>query len=297
MDIPGSNLKNIFYLRTIEDSEQVKEAMRTAKNVVVIGGGFIGCELASSFTKKGLKTTIIEVGNKILGRVFDADTAMWVQNHFEKKGVKILTDTVPKQFIEKNGRVVGIETKSGDKMEADFVVVGIGLLPNVESAKNAGLKTDNGIWCDEYLQTSDLDVYAAGDAANFYSSIFKKQMRLEHYDLAIKQGKTAGANMAGKCEPLVDLPYFFSFMFDIRIEVYGDMGKYDSVVVRGRPEEDHFVKMYLLDGVVNAVMLVNSREDVSSIKKLILSRHKLNDFALLKDQSSPLGEVLAKEIL
>ncbi len=271
--------------------------MQTAKNVLVIGGGFIGCELASSFAKKGLKTTIIEVGSKILGRVFDEDTAVWVQNYFEKKGIRILTGTVPSKIIEKNGRAVGVESKSGEILEADFVIVGIGISPNVELAKNAGLKVDNGIWCDEYLQTSDLDVYAAGDVANFYSPVFKRQMRLEHYDLTIRQGKTAGANMTGRCEPLVDLPYFFSFMFDIRIEVYGDMGKYDNVVVRGRPEEGHFVKLYLLDGVVNAVMLVNSREDAGAIKKLILSRHKLSDFALLKDQSTPLGQMLAKEIL
>ncbi len=292
LDIPGSNLKNVFYLRTIEDSEAVKEAMQTAKNVVVIGGGFIGCELASSFTKKGIKTTIIEVGSKILGRVFDEETAVWVQNYFEKKGVKILTNTIPKQFIENDGKVVAIETQSGDKIKADFIAVGIGISPNVELAKNAGLGTDNGIWCNEYLQTSVPDMYAAGDVANFYSPVFGKQLRLEHYDLAIKQGKTAGTNMTGKLESLTELPYFFSFMFDIRIEVYGDMGKYDRVVVRGKPEEGHFVKMYLLDGVVNAVMLVNSKEDANSVKKLIMSRLRFDDWSVLKDESAKLDEIV-----
>ncbi len=288
MSIPGSNLKNVFYLRTIEDSEAVKQAMQIAKNAVVIGGGFIGCELASSFTKKGIKTTIVEAGNKILGRVFDEDTARWVQNYFEKNGVTILTSVMPKQFIEDNGRVVAVETQSGDKLDADFVAVGIGISPNVELAKNAGLRTDNGIWCDEYLQTSSPDIYAAGDVADFYSPIFKKQMRLEHYDLAIRQGKIAGANMAGRRESLTDLPYFFSFVFDIRIEVYGDMGKYDKVVVRGRPEEGHFVKMYLLDSIINAVMLVNSKEDTNSIKKLITSRVKFDDWSMLQNKSTKL---------
>lgn len=293
IDIPGSKLKNVFYLRTIEDGEAIKEAMQTAKNAVIIGGGFIGCELASSFTKKGIKTAIIEVGNKILGRVFDEDTAVWVQNHFEKNGVKILTGTIPKQFIEKDGRVVAVETKSGDRLEADFVAVGIGISPNVELAKNSGLRTDNGIWCNEYLQTSIPDIYAAGDVANFFSPVFKKQLRLEHYDLAIRQGKTAGVNMTGKLEQFTDLPYFFSFMFDIRIEVYGDMGKYDKVIVRGKPEEGRFVKMYLLEGVVNAVMLVNSREDVNSVKKLITSRIKFDDWSVLSDESTKISEMMA----
>ncbi len=293
LDIPGSNLKNVFYLHTIEDSEALKYSMKSAKNAVVIGGGFIGCELASSFTKKGIKTIIIEVGNKILGRVFDEDTALWVQNYFENKGVKILTNTMPKQFIENDGRVVAVEIQSGEKIEADFVAVGIGISPNVDLAKNAGLRTDNGIWCNEYLQTSMPDIYAAGDVANFYSPVFAKQLRLEHYDLAIKQGKVAGENMAGRHEPLTDLPYFFSFMFDIRIEVYGDMGKYDKVIVRGRPEEGHFVKLYLLDDVVNAIMLVNSREDVNSVKKLITSRRRFNDWTVLKDESTKLDEMVA----
>lgn len=293
IDIPGSNLKNVFYLRTIEDGEAVKQAMQTAKNAIVIGGGFIGCELASSFTKKGIKTTIIEAGSKILGRVFDEDTSIWVQNHFEKRGVTILTDTIPKLFIGENGRVVAVEIKSGGRLEADFVAVGIGISPNVELAMNSGLRTDNGIWCNEYLQTSVPEIYAAGDVANFFSPVFKKQLRLEHYDLAIRQGRTAGANMTGESGQFTDLPYFFSFMFDIRIEVYGDMGKYDRVVVRGKPEEGGFVKMYLLNGVVNAVMLVNSREDINSVKKLITSRVKFDDWSVLSDESTMISDIVA----
>ncbi|MGI0045604.1 MAG: NAD(P)/FAD-dependent oxidoreductase [Nitrosotalea sp.] len=292
LDIPGSNLKNVFYLRTIEDSDAIKEAMQTAKKAVVIGGGFIGCELAASFTKKGISTTIIEVGNKILGRVFDEETSLWLHDYFEKKGVKILASTIPKQFIEKDGKVVAVETQSGNKIEADFVAVGIGILPNVELAKNAGLKVDNGIWCNEYLQTPVPDVYVAGDVANFYSPIFGRHMRLEHYDLAIRHGKIAGANMAGQLEPMTDLPYFFSFMFDIRIGVYGDMGKYDTVIVRGNTDEGHFMKMYLFDGVVNAVMLVNSKEDLNSVKRLITKRIRFDDIFVLKDETVTLGEIV-----
>ena len=158
---------------------------------------------------------------------------------------------------------------------------------------NSGLRTDNGIWCNEYLQTSVPEIYAAGDVANFFSPVFKKQLRLEHYDLAIRQGRTAGANMTGESGQFTDLPYFFSFMFDIRIEVYGDMGKYDRVVVRGKPEEGGFVKMYLLNGVVNAVMLVNSREDINSVKKLITSRVKFDDWSVLSDESTMISDIVA----
>lgn len=293
IDIPGSGLKNVHYLRTIEDGEKVRQAMQTAKNAVVIGGGFIGCELASSFARQGITATIIEAGDKILGRVFDKETANWVQNYFEKKGVKVLTSTIPERFVEKDGRVVAVETRSGNRVEADFVVVGIGVSPNIELAKSAGLRTENGIWCDEHLQTSSPNIYAAGDVACFYSPVFRKQLRLEHYDLAIKQGRTAGANMAGRLEPFMEIPYFFSFMFDIRIEVYGDMGSYDRIIVRGRQDEGRFVKMYLQDGTVNAVMVVNCREDVNSIKKLITSRARFENLSVLGNESKKISEMIA----
>lgn len=123
-----------------------------------------------------------------MGRIFDEGTSMWVQNHFEKSGVTILTGTMLERFIEKNGRVVEVETKSGDRLEADFVAVGIGTSPNVDLAKNSGLRTDNGIWCNEYLQTSAPEIYAVGDVANFFSHVFKSIPGLSRLALVTRGG-------------------------------------------------------------------------------------------------------------
>lgn len=284
LSIPGSDLKGVHYLRTMDDAEDIMKAMQEHKKAVVIGGGFIGCELASTFSKKNINTTIIEVASKILGRVFDESTAVWLEKYLENKGVKILTKTVPKQIIGRDGKVVTVEIESGEQIPADFVVIGIGISPNTELAKNAGLKVDNGIVVDEHLETSVPGIYAASDVANFYSHIFGKHLRLEHYDLAIRHGMLAGENMAGGSQVFNELPYFFSFMFDIRIEVYGDMSKYDKVIVRGTPTKNgNITKFYLDDGIVNAVMMITRKEDVESIKRLIRSRKKITPESLANE--------------
>lgn len=166
------------------------------------------------------------------------------------------------------------------------MIIGIGILPNAEIAQNAGLQVDNGIIVNEHMQTSHPDVYSASDVARFFSPIFGRYLRLEHYDLAVKQGKIAGSNMVGKFLAFDDLPYFFSFVFDLRINVYGDMSKYDKVLVRGKPSEcGNFTKFYIHEGIINAAMIVNRNEDVNSIKGLIRSREKLSDPTVLSDES------------
>ena len=294
LSIRGAELDGIFYLRTIDDAEAVEEAMQQSKNAVVIGGGFIGCELASTFAKKGISTTIIEVGPKILGRAFDSDTASWIESYFERKGVKIMTKTTPVELEGSNGKVMGVKLQSGEVIPADLVVIGIGINPSVELARDAGLQVDNGIIVNEYMQTSHPDIYAASDVARFYSTVFGRHMRLEHYDLAVKQGRLAGENMTGKFKPFEEIPYFFSFMFDIRIEAYGDLSRYDRVITRGSPDGNgNFTKFYLDNGTVNAVMTVTRREDAESIKQLIRSRKQINDPAMLSKESVKIEAMIA----
>ncbi|MDC8452721.1 MAG: NAD(P)/FAD-dependent oxidoreductase [Candidatus Nitrosotalea sp.] len=290
LSIPGSDLKGVFYLRTIDDADEIIKVMQESKNVVIIGGGFIGCELASSFTKKNISSTIIELGPKILGRVFDQDTARWLDDYFARKGVKIMTNTTPTEIVGKKGKTSGVKLQSGQIIPADFLVIGIGIIPSTDLAKDAGLEVDNGIVVNQYLQTSNPDIYAASDVARFYSPVFRRYMRLEHYDLAVKQGRLAGENMTGKSKQFEELPYFFSFMFDVRIEAYGDMSKYNNVVTKGNPiENGGFTKFYLDDGVINAVMMVTRKENVEYIKQLIYSRKKINDPSILTKDEQKIG--------
>lgn len=293
LSIPGSDLKGVFYLRTIDDADEILNAMKESKSAVVIGGGFIGCELASTFTKKGISVTIIEAGPKILGRVFDSDSASWIESYFERKKVTIMKKITPVELEGNNGKVTGVKLQSGQVIPADFVVIGIGINPNVDLAKEAGLQVDNGIMVNEYMQTSHHDIYAAGDVARFYSPLFGRHMRLEHYDLAVKQGRLAGENMAGQSKPLEELPYFFSFMFDIRIEAYGDLSKYDTVITRGNPTGNgNFTKFYLDNGTVNAVMMVTRKENVENIKQLIRLRKKIDDPISLSTEASKIEAVI-----
>lgn len=276
LDIRDSELNGVFYLRTIDDAESIMHTIERSRTAVVIGGGFIGCELAATFSKRGIVTTIIEAGPKILGRAFDSDTAGWIESYLERRGVKIMTKTTPAEIVGSNGKVTGVKLQSGQVIPADFVVIGIGIVPNVELAVDAGLQVDNGIIVNEYLQTSHPDIYAASDVARFYSPVFGRYMRLEHYDLAVRQGRLAGENMTGRSKPFDELPYFFSFMFAIRIEAYGDLSKYDTVITRGNPSENgNFTKFYLDNGIVNAAVMVTRKEDVEAIKHLICLRKKI----------------------
>lgn len=195
--IPGSDLDRIYYLRTIEDCRRLKEATSSFRSVAIIGGGFIGCELAAAFRSKGLDTTIIEMGPYLLNMAIDEESGKWLGEYFTKRGVKVLVDSSAARFLGENQRATGVETKNGEIVKADFIVVGVGIIPNTKLAEDGGLKVDKGIVTNEFLETSAQDIYAAGDVARFYSPIFGRQIRLEHYDVAVNHGNVAGANMAG----------------------------------------------------------------------------------------------------
>jgi NADPH-dependent 2,4-dienoyl-CoA reductase/sulfur reductase-like enzyme len=293
INLPGAELKRIHYLRTIEDCEALKAEMSSSRKAVVIGGGFIGCELAAAFSAHGLDTTIIEVAPTLLSVALDPETAEWIGGYFTKKGVKVMTNCTADAFVGEAGNASGVETKSGT-IPADFVAVGVGIAPNTELAEKAGLKTDKGIVVNEFLETETGDIFAAGDVARFYSPLFKHHMRLEHYDVAVKHGKTAGANMAGERRSFSDLPYFFSFMFEMNINVYGDMSARERTIRRGSlTSEKGFFQFYLAgDRVVAFLSMNKGRDEINLAKRIILSGKLISDSALLSVESRSLETFL-----
>ena len=297
--IPGGDLPGIYYLRTIDDSEAIRAAMSKSRRAVVIGGGFIGCEIAAACAQKGLDTTIIEVGPSLLNLPIDAETAQWITGYFTERGVHVLTNEAAARFIEENGRAVGVETKTGKEVLGDFVAVGTGVAPNVELAQEAGLAVDNGIIVNEQLKVDNKGVYAAGDIARFYSPVFAKHLRLEHYDVAVKHGQVAGANMAGGQERFTELPYFFSFMFKLRTEVWGDATQRDLVVRRGPLQltgKGGFAQFYLSQGRIQAYLSVNRPfKENEAAKTLILSQQTMEDSSVLSNESVDL-ETLANSL-
>ena len=278
LPIPGGDLAGVYYLRDIEDSEALKHAVRGARRAVVIGGGFIGCELATAFAKLGLDTTVIELTPAVLSLVVDAETSMFVQSFLQQQGVAVRTDTGAARFIGTDGRVTGVETSDGKTLDTDFVAVGVGIAPNTDLAAEAGLPVNNGVMVNEYLEAAE-GVFAAGDMANYSSPILGRQLRVEHYDVALQHGRVAGANMTGERQSYGELPYFFSFMGDLRLNVIGDMGRREQCVRRGELSlEPGFLQGYFADGLLQAVLSVNLNGDLlQAARERIASRQPVAD--------------------
>jgi 3-phenylpropionate/trans-cinnamate dioxygenase ferredoxin reductase subunit len=257
LPIPGDDLAGIYYLRNLEDTEAMQQAIQTSRRVVVIGGGFIGCELATAFAKLGLHATVVELTPAVLSLVIDAETSAFVQSYLQQQGVTVRTHTSAVRFIGEQGQVRAVATNSGDELDADFVAVGVGIAPNTELAADAGLVVDNGVVVNEYLEAAD-GIYAAGDIARYYSPTLARHLRVEHYDVALQHGRIAGMNMTGERQAYTELPYFFSFMGDLHINVVGDMGRRSLCVRRGDLSLDPgFVQFYFADGLLQAVLTIN----------------------------------------
>jgi 3-phenylpropionate/trans-cinnamate dioxygenase ferredoxin reductase component len=287
LELPGSDLSGIYYLRTLHDCDVIKKAASASRRMVIVGGGFIGCELAATLTRRGLKVTLIELAPRLLSAAIDEETSHWVQEYHSKKGVSILMGTKTVGFRGNDGRVAGVELEGGKIVPADFVVVGVGIIPNTELAEKAGLKVDRGIVVDDHLRTGADGVYAAGDVARFYSPIFKKYLRVEHVDVAQKQGGVAGMNMVGQEKSFDELPYFFSNQFDLEINAFGDLSQHTAVVRRGQlGSKEGFIQFYFDGNVLNGILSVNANwNEIERAKTLILNREGFAEPSAFSDES------------
>jgi 3-phenylpropionate/trans-cinnamate dioxygenase ferredoxin reductase component len=291
--IPGGDLPGIYYLRTIDDSDAIKDAITRGKRAVIVGGGFIGCEVAAACVQKGLEATVVEMGPYLLNMAFDEPTGRWVTGYLEAKGIQARLDDKVARFVSKDGRFGGVETTSGEVVHGDFAAVGVGIALNDELAQASGLKVEHGIVVDDHLRSSAETIFAAGDVARFYSPIFNKYLRLEHYDVAVRQGKVAGANMAGAGLAFAEVPYFFSDMFDLKIHAYGDLSDHDRTVLRGRIEvtaEGGFVELFFKQNRLVAFLGVNRKiKEERAAQKVIAERKTFDDPESLADPTKDLA--------
>jgi 3-phenylpropionate/trans-cinnamate dioxygenase ferredoxin reductase component len=287
LEVPGSELEGVHYLRTLKDSESLRRAASHAKRAVIIGGGFIGCEVAATLMGRGVRVTLVELAPRLLSAAIDEETSHWIQEYHSKRGVKVITGVAANRFLGMEGRVTGVELKDGEVIPADFVVVGVGIVPNTALAEASGLKVDRGIVVDEHLRTSAEGIYAAGDVARFYSPIYKKYMRVEHVDVAQKEGAVAGLNMTGQEKAFDELPYFFSNQFDLEINAFGDLSQHTSIVRRGSLNaKTGFIQFYFDGQVLNGILSVNADwKEIERAKGLIESRRAFTDPSILSDES------------
>ncbi len=260
---------NVIYYRNFQDYQHLRALTENGERFVVIGGSFIGSELAAALTIVGKKVTMIFPEDGISENIFPRDLSHFINDYYREKGVELVTGESAAS-IQKEGDRITVRTGSGRAFEADGVVAGIGIRPNLDLAKEAGLKVDNGIIVNERLETSVPDIYAAGDAANFFHAALEKRTRVEHEDNAVQMGKVAGRNMAGGSEAYTHAPMFYSDLFDLGYEAVGDMSSKLKTVEDW--QEEPFKKgvvYYMDDGRVRGVLLWNVWEKVDDARALI----------------------------
>lgn len=294
LSIPGADLpEGVHYLRTLPDALAIAARAQKGHKAVIIGAGFIGLEVSASLTQLGVHTTVIEAREHIWPRFVDHSLAERVQNYCARKGVIFRTgDTVVELLRRDDGLVARL--KSGDSLACDFVAIGVGIVPNVTLGQQAGLTIQNGIVVNEYLTTSDPDIYAAGDVANYFDPLFGKQRRVEHWGHAEYCGQLAAQNMAGAHTPYDLLTYVWSDIFDLHLEFAGDESEHDQIVIRTLDEQSFFV-FYLKQHALRAYFAVNgSAKDFPTLQRLIRSKRDLSGKeSHLQDPAASLKSLLA----
>ncbi len=279
LPIPGNDLDGIFYYRYLADYERLRAEVAEGKSAVVVGGGFIGSEMAAALTMNGVQVTMIFPEPYLVQRVFPEGLGRALQERYKEKGVVFVSGDKPAAF-SRSGTKYHVRTEGGEQIEADLIVVGIGIEPNTDLAARAGLKVEDGIVVNKYLQTSQPDIYAAGDNARFPYLALDRQMRVEHWDNAEDQGEWAGHNMAGADEPFDHMPYFFSDLFEFGYEAVGQVDARLETFADWQEENDTGVIYYLNDGRVRGVMLCNVWGKVDAARELIRKGEKRSPASL-----------------
>jgi NAD(P)H-nitrite reductase large subunit len=272
--------EGVIYYRTVEDYQKLRDLCERGSEFIVIGGGFIGSEIAAALAMNDKQVTMIFPENGIGARVYPQALSEYLNKYYQEKGITILTsDTV--QSIRMAGNKKILTTKNGNEISADGIVAGLGIQLNTDLAAQAGLKVDNGILVDEMLCTSNPDIYAAGDIANFYSIILDKRMRVEHEDNANVMGDLAGRNMAGQSEPYNHQPFFYSDLFDLGYEAVGELDASLDIIEDWKEPFRKGVIYYLRDKRVRGVLLWNTWDQVETATRLIAEKAEYSRATLL----------------
>jgi NADPH-dependent 2,4-dienoyl-CoA reductase/sulfur reductase-like enzyme len=259
-NVPGAELAGIHYLRSLDDSRGIRDAKADAKQAVVIGAGFIGMEVAAVLASGGLDVTLAFPEERVWSRFFAPEMSEFFENYYEKRGVKLRSGAMVTEFEGEDGRVSGVYAED-DVIPADLVVAGIGVKPVTGFLDGSGINVDNGVLVNEYLATNMEGVRAAGDVANYHDVVFDKRRRVEHWDNAVEQGKLAGRLLAGKEEPFIHVPYFFSDVFDLSYEFWGDTEATDRVEYRGNVSTGKFSAWWLRNGIVRAAFVMDRPDE------------------------------------
>ena len=286
--VDGVGLDGVYYLRSINDVNAIRERLGNSKRLVIVGAGYIGLEVAAVTRQLGLDVTVIEMADRVMSRVVSKQVSSFYQAEHLANGVHLKLSTSLKAFHGEN-ELTAVETTDGLMIETDCAIVGAGILPNTGLAEAAGLVVDNGIVVDDRCRTSDANVYAAGDCTSHPNSVYGRRVRLESVHNALEQAKTAAANACGEDHSYSQVPWFWSDQYDLKLQIAGLSDGYDETLIRGNPDERSFACVYLREGRMIAVDAINAPRDFMQAKQLIASaakpdRRKLADTeTMLKD--------------
>lgn len=295
LPISDSDLENVFTLRTIEDSQGIQEAGGEGKHALIMGGSFIGSEVASSLTQRGTRVTMVFPESGLLARIVPEELSKFLVEVYHQEGVTVMPGVVCEK-LEGEGKVARAMLDNGETLDVDLVVMGVGITLNTQLAQQAGLELgqDEAVIVDEYLRSSDPNIYCAGDIAAWPDPTFGERLRVEHWDVARRQGRRAGRNMAGEEEAYGALPYFFSDMFDVSFEVWGNLVSWDRTVMRGSPEEGSVAYYYFDEGkMVGVFAMGRPSSERSPMQDLVKARPAYDDVAdTLRDEGVELETLL-----
>src|SRR5689334_8446392 len=290
--VEGAENEGIHYLRAFGNADAIRADAEDAEHVVLIGGSYIGCEVAASLTAQGTKCTIVAMEDVALSRTFGEDAGRWFQGRLEEHGVTFHGGETLSAF-EGDGRVKAVVTESGLAVECDTVIVGAGVRPDAMLAQRAGIEVGDGVVCDSKLKTSVPGIYAAGDCCSYESVVHGRRIHVEHWDVAMQQGVHAAANMLGDDADYEVVPYFFSDLADwASLEYVGPAAEWDREVWRGDRDGGEFSVWYLQGGRVGGCLSVGRSEDLAEARRMIAERVDVSDAAdRIADVSADLAPI------
>ena len=269
LPVPGVDLAGVFYLRTFTDVESIRASAAPGRCAVIVGGGYIGLETAASLRALGLEVTVLEAADRVLERVTAPAVSTFYERVHRDAGVVIRTGALVEAMVG-DDRVREVVLSGGERVSADLVIVGVGLVPNTELAVESGLDVEDGIMIDDLARTSDPRIVAAGDCAVHRMPRYDRLVRLESVPSAGEQAKTAAATLCGKERPIAALPWFWSDQYDLKLQIAGLNTGYDELVLSGDPSRDRdFTCYYLRQGRLLAADCVNRPRDFVKAKQVI----------------------------
>jgi len=284
LPMENADSKNLFYLRQITDVLSMHKQITPHKEIVLIGGGYIGLEVASAMIELGLKVTILEAEERILQRVTSPEVSQFYNDYHSKKGVRIICNAKVTNLNAENQMINSVSLDSGESLAADIVLVGIGAIPNTQLAASIGLECDNGIKTDQYCRTSIPNILAVGDCTSSFNSLYNKEFRLESVPNALAQSKVASSSILGNELFNNEMPWFWSDQYDLKLQMAGLSSGYDECHIIGDTDSAEFIACYGKEGYLIALDSVNQSRQFMLFKKALGNGFKLK-MSLIKDKN------------